>query len=174
MSCSVWPVWVRNGWNAPAVGNCCFLALEGRLDLRVGDLDVQLGRVGLVPVGPDQEVHHLAAERGEELAAVVLSCLSGVLASVGICLRTWAMQLVKFGGSLGTITGAPGLWDALPLAATYIQWLNACVRDRVAGHVGHRVAGDAAAAGRRCRPRAQKRRRAPGWTSETLMDAAGW
>ena len=38
----------------------------------------------------------------------VLSCLSGVLASVGICLRTWAMQSLKLGGSVGTITGAPG------------------------------------------------------------------
>ena len=37
------------------------------------------------------------------------------------------MQPVKFGGSFGTITGAPGCWDAWPLAATYIQWLNAAV-----------------------------------------------
>ncbi len=34
-----------------------------------------------------------------------LSVLSGVFASDGICWRTWAMHLVKFGGSLGTITG---------------------------------------------------------------------
>src|SRR5690348_7995276 len=38
------------------------------------------------------------------------------------------MHLVKLGGSFGTITGElPPLCDALPLAATYIQWLNAWV-----------------------------------------------
>src|ERR1700758_547082 len=37
------------------------------------------------------------------------------------------MHLSKFGGSLGTITGEPGLWAAWLLAATYIQWLNAWV-----------------------------------------------
>jgi hypothetical protein len=37
------------------------------------------------------------------------------------------MHLVNCGGSVGTITGCPGLWAAWDLAATYIQWLNACV-----------------------------------------------
>ena len=37
------------------------------------------------------------------------------------------MQLLKFGGSLGTMTGAPGVEAAYPLAATYIQWSNARV-----------------------------------------------
>ena len=37
------------------------------------------------------------------------------------------MQFLNSGGSLGTITGAPGVCDALPLAATYIQWLKAAV-----------------------------------------------
>ena len=38
------------------------------------------------------------------------------------------MQPLKFGGSVGTTTGEPGPdWAAAPLAATYIQWLNACV-----------------------------------------------
>ena len=37
------------------------------------------------------------------------------------------MQLLNSGGSLGTITGAPGVCDALLFAATYIQWLNAAV-----------------------------------------------
>ncbi len=50
-----------------------------------------------------------------------LICLSGVLARVGTLLRTWAMQDVKFGGSLGTITGAPGFCEAWLLAATYSQ-----------------------------------------------------
>ena len=49
------------------------------------------------------------------------------MASVGICLRAWAMQLLNSGGSLGTITGAPGVCTALLFAATYIQWLNAAV-----------------------------------------------
>src|ERR1700685_4374594 len=34
------------------------------------------------------------------------------------------MQLVKLGGSFGTITGDPDDSEAWPLAATYIQWLN--------------------------------------------------
>src|SRR3984957_14300239 len=37
------------------------------------------------------------------------------------------MQFVNLGGSLGTITGAPGLCAAWLLAATYIQWSNARV-----------------------------------------------
>src|SRR6185312_17264331 len=37
------------------------------------------------------------------------------------------MHLVNCGGSVGTITGWPGLWAACDLAATYIQWLNAWV-----------------------------------------------
>ena len=37
------------------------------------------------------------------------------------------MHLVNCGGSVGTITGCPGLWAACDLAATYIQWLNAWV-----------------------------------------------
>ena len=37
------------------------------------------------------------------------------------------MQLLNSGGSLGTITGAPGVCDALPFSTTYIQWLNAAV-----------------------------------------------
>src|SRR5579871_5899838 len=66
------------------------------------------------------------------LDSEVNSCLQSlrivvvaVLARLGICLRTWAMQLSKFGGSLGTITGWPGDWAAWLFAATYIQWLNA-------------------------------------------------
>ena len=35
------------------------------------------------------------------------------------------MHLLKFGGSVGTITGWPGLCAAWLLAATYIQWLKA-------------------------------------------------
>ena len=37
------------------------------------------------------------------------------------------MQPLNWGGSVGTITGAPGLCAALPFSATYIQWLNAWV-----------------------------------------------
>ena len=51
------------------------------------------------------------------------------------------MHLVKFGGSLGRSPASRALCAAWPLAATYIQWLNASVRDRVAGDVGDRVAG---------------------------------
>ena len=40
---------------------------------------------------------------------------------------TCATHASKFGGSFGTITGWPGFWAAWLLAATYIQWLNACV-----------------------------------------------
>ena len=57
----------------------------------------------------------------------LLSVLSAVLASDGISAFTWAMHLVKFGGSLGTITGSPGACAACVLASTYIQWLNAWV-----------------------------------------------
>src|ERR1700728_3637222 len=57
----------------------------------------------------------------------VRSVLVAVLARLGICFLTWLMQPLKFGGSLGTITGEPGLWAAWLLAATYIQWLNAWV-----------------------------------------------
>src|SRR5947209_18468721 len=53
--------------------------------------------------------------------------LVAVLARLGISLRAWLMQLLKFGGSLGTITGWPGLCAAWLLAATNIQWLNAWV-----------------------------------------------
>src|SRR5665213_2800449 len=54
-----------------------------------------------------------------------LSVLAGVFFRVGILARAWAMHAVKFGGSLGTITGWPGLDAAWPFASTYIQWLNA-------------------------------------------------
>src|SRR5437588_3591759 len=57
----------------------------------------------------------------------VRSCLVEVLASVGISRRACEMQRSKLGGSLGTITGEPGLWEAWLFAATYIQWLNAWV-----------------------------------------------
>ncbi len=40
----------------------------------------------------------------------LLSCVSGCLASDGSWARTCAMQPVNVGGSVGTITGAPGLW----------------------------------------------------------------
>src|ERR1700728_2751130 len=54
-----------------------------------------------------------------------LSVLAAVFFRVGIFDRASAMQLLKFGGSLGTITGWPGLDAAWPFASTYIQWLNA-------------------------------------------------
>src|ERR1700746_2930476 len=61
----------------------------------------------------------------------VKSCLQSarsvfvaVLARLGICVRTWATHLSKFGGSLGTITGWPGLLAARLFAAQYIQWVN--------------------------------------------------
>ena len=37
------------------------------------------------------------------------------------------MHALNCGGSFGTITGWPGDCAAWLLAATYIQWLNACV-----------------------------------------------
>src|SRR5689334_10572527 len=52
------------------------------------------------------------------------SVLSVCLARLGTAWRTVAMHLVNCGGSVGTITGCPGLWAACDLAATYIQWLN--------------------------------------------------
>ncbi len=55
------------------------------------------------------------------------SVLTDALARLGNSLRAWAMQVLKFGGSLGTITGWPGLCAAWLLAATSIQWLSACV-----------------------------------------------
>ena len=55
------------------------------------------------------------------------SVLSVCLARLGTACLTWAMHLVNCGGSVGTITGWPGLWAAWDLAATYIQWLKACV-----------------------------------------------
>ena len=58
---------------------------------------------------------------------VALSCLLGTLARLGTCLRTCETQPLKSGGSLGTTSGAPGLLCVWPLAATYIQWLNARV-----------------------------------------------
>src|SRR5260370_14561122 len=68
---------------------------------------------------PDSEVNSFEQS--------VLSWVSGVLARLGISLRAWVMQFLKAGGSLGTITGAPGFCAAWLLAATYIQWLNAAV-----------------------------------------------
>ncbi len=58
---------------------------------------------------------------------MAFSCLSEAFASCGTSLRTWEMQLVKSGGSLATTSGAPGLLWVWPLAAMYIQWLNARV-----------------------------------------------
>jgi hypothetical protein len=56
------------------------------------------------------------------------TCAFDCLATAETCLRAWAMHALKSGGSVGTTTGAPGpAWAALPLAATYIQWLNAWV-----------------------------------------------
>ena len=49
------------------------------------------------------------------------------LASAGTSALACAMHPVKLGGSLGTITGEPGVCAAWLLAATYIQWLNAWV-----------------------------------------------
>src|ERR1700722_5269656 len=46
---------------------------------------------------------------------------SDSLARVGISFLTCAMHLGNSGGSVGTITGEPGLWAASPLASTYIQ-----------------------------------------------------
>ena len=68
---------------------------------------------------PDSEVNSFEQS--------VFSWASGVLARLGISLRAWAVQFLKSGGSLGTITGAPGFCAAWLLAATYIQWLNAAV-----------------------------------------------
>ena len=53
------------------------------------------------------------------------SCLSEIFFSAGISARAVVRHLLKFGGSLGTITGWPGLWEACSLAATYIQWSTA-------------------------------------------------
>ncbi len=53
--------------------------------------------------------------------------LVAVFARLGISALTCAMHLVKFGGSLGTMTGWPGDCAAWVLASTYIQWSNACV-----------------------------------------------
>src|ERR1700761_135420 len=47
--------------------------------------------------------------------------VSDSLASVGINFLTCAMHLGNSGGSVGTITGEPGLCAASPLASTYIQ-----------------------------------------------------
>ena len=55
------------------------------------------------------------------------SVVVSALARVGTSALACAMQLVNFGGSLGTITGEPGVCAAWLLAATYIQWLNAWV-----------------------------------------------
>src|SRR5579864_1227480 len=55
------------------------------------------------------------------------TCLVGVRARLGISRRTCATQLLKLGGSLGTITGAVGLLAVWLLAATNIQCLNAWV-----------------------------------------------
>ena len=49
------------------------------------------------------------------------------MAKVGICALTCVTQFLNCGGSLGTITGEPGLCDEFPLAATNIQWSNAVV-----------------------------------------------
>src|ERR1700733_11957385 len=55
------------------------------------------------------------------------SVLAGVLDRLGTSARASAMQWAKFGGALGTITGEPGLCAGWLLAATNIQWSNACV-----------------------------------------------
>ena len=51
----------------------------GLLDLLVGDLQAQPRGVGLVPVGLDQEVHHLTRQRREQLLAVAAQRLVGLL-----------------------------------------------------------------------------------------------
>ena len=83
--------------------------VEGLLDLGVGDLDAELVGLGLVPVGLDQEVHDLARERGEELLAVGPQRSVGGLGERRNLLADLLDALVKFGGSLGTITGCAGL-----------------------------------------------------------------
>src|ERR1700728_1658589 len=110
MSFSVCPVELRNELNCAAVGNSCFLAVSNAAWIWA-----------LVTVIPSlcasawyqyalirKSITWLESEVNSWLQSD-LTVLSGVFASDGICLRTCAMQLVKFGGSFGTITGDPGV-----------------------------------------------------------------
>src|ERR1700733_1593674 len=128
MSSSVWPVSLRKVLNPAAVGNVCFLAVSNAFWTSAS--------VTLTCCLTASAWYQYAVIRKSMtwLESEVKSCLQSVrsvavfvLARLGIALRTWAMHVLKSGGSLGTITGSPGDWAAWLFAATNIQWLNACV-----------------------------------------------
>ncbi len=157
MSWSVWPDWVRKVWKSACDLNCWFFSLANSF-WTWASVSVMCCFAASAWYQYDVIRNSITFEDSDwnSWLQSFFSWAAGVLASVGISLRAWAMQLLNSGGSLGTITGAPGRLDGVALCSDVHPVIERGGRDRVAGHVGDGVSGDTAAAGREARCKHKK------------------